>query len=197
MLQRTAGARSGGVLTFAVQCVPQVKMPRNRGLSMPKAKKKKVEQHEEAGPSEAEPAPAAAMPPPPPRSPQPARPPALPPSPEFKARQDAGKSLQLALKAFRRSTRALRRAEKAWLAKDEKRKQMDKQITRMQKKPAMESIVKELQLIHKAELFFKDMMEDLYAAIHEETRAELEFVKAQVVLKDLQLARLRQRNKDR
>ena len=63
MLQRTAGARSGGVLTFAVQCVPQVKMPRNRGLSMPKAKKKKVEQHEEAGPSEAEPAPAAAMPP--------------------------------------------------------------------------------------------------------------------------------------
>ena len=83
------------------------------------------------------------------------------------------------------------------MAKDEKRKQMDKQITRMQKKPAMESIVKELQLIHKAELFFKDMMEDLYAAIHEETRAELEFVKAQVVLKDLQLARLRQRNKDR
>ena len=80
-------------------------MPRNRGLSMPKAKKKKVEQHEEAGPSETEPAPAAAMPPPPPRSPEPSGRPALPQSPARKAAQEANLVLREALKKLKIAAR--------------------------------------------------------------------------------------------
>ena len=91
-------------------------MPRARGIGMPKAKKKKIKQDEEAGPREAEPAPAAAMPPPPPRSPQPTQRPVLPASPGKKARQDAGIALREALKAERRYTKLLRKAENVWLA---------------------------------------------------------------------------------
>ena len=69
LLQCTEGLRSGCVLSLTVQCVLQVEMGRSRGVGMPRAKKKKAEQHEEAAPSEVEPAPAAAMPPSPPRSP--------------------------------------------------------------------------------------------------------------------------------
>ena len=111
LLQCTEGLRSGSLLSLTVQCVPQVKMGRSRGVGMPRAKKKKVEPHKEAGPSEAEPAPAAVMPPPPPRSPEPSRRPALPQSPARKAAQEANLVLREALKKQKAAGKWLRRAD--------------------------------------------------------------------------------------
>ncbi len=154
MLHRTEALAVGGALTFAVQCVPPVKMPRKRGLSVPKPKKKKSEQHEEVGPSETEPAPAAAMPPPPPGSPEPARRPTLPASPGLKARKEANVVLKEALLTQKAASKRLRRADallgQVYLLRDEMSDKIEKALKN--KAQAKKNALKIQTMYHKAEL---------------------------------------------
>ena len=60
--------RTAATTSLTLQCAPQGEMGRYRGVGMPKAKKKKIQQPEDAGPSQPQPVSAAAMPPPPPSS---------------------------------------------------------------------------------------------------------------------------------
>ena len=164
-------------------------MPRARKVGMPRAKKKKPEQQQEAEPSTSVPAPAEDAPPSPPQRPKPAARQPLPPSPGRKARQDAGIALREALKAEKRCTKLLRKAEDVWLATEKIHEEMLDQVERMQKKKRG-SPLKELKLLHKAEIFKMEELQALLDAAHAVVGAELVRCRAQVACKDLQIARL-------
>ena len=180
------------MLSLTVQCVPQVKMGRSRGVGMPRAKKKKVEPHKEAGPSEAEPAPAAGMPPPPPRSPEPSRRPALPQSPARKAAQEANLVLREALKKQKAAGKWLRRADTLMMRVGEMRSEVHIKVEKALKNKAQakKNAFKINSMYDKAERLWHEELFHYYAAKFEFAEAERDVSRAQGVCKDLQIARL-------
>ena len=189
MLQCMEHSHAHAALRFTAQSVPNVQMGRIKGVGMPRAKKNKPEQQQEAGPSSSTPAPTEDAPPSPPQRPKPAARQPLPPSPGRKARQDAGIALREALKAEKRYTKLLRKAEKVWLATEKIHEEMLAHVERMQEQKDGSGF-KELKLLHKAEIFKMEELQALLDASHAVGYAELHRCKAQLTCKDLQIARL-------
>ena len=174
---------------LTVHRAPQAKMGRYRGIGMPKAKKKKVEQQQEAGPSTLAPDPAEQPPPSPPHRETSAAVRKAPESPERKARRDANKDLCEWLKWQRRARKHRARAKQRKEAAAKLSECMLDQVQRMQGKGRRDPD-KELKILHKHEVF---MLEEAVAeekSLNFFWRAELSVCRAQVICKDLQIARL-------
>ena len=117
--------------------------------------------------------------------------PKAPISPALQARRDANAKLRIVLKSQRRAKKMILRAKQIKLLTMKMSGEMCDHIQRIQKKKRRDHY-KELQLIHKVELF--DLKE---AAAFEKSfslywRAELRVANAQIVCKDLEIARLRE-----
>ena len=166
-------------------------MPRSRGVGMARPKKKTVVSEEMPGPTEMDTAPADDEPNTSTSGEAPAPVPKAPISPALQARREANAKLRRVLKSQKWANKMILRAKQIKLLTMKISSEMCDHIERMQKKKRRDHY-KELQLIHKVELF--DLKEAAYfqKSVDVYCRVELSVAHAQIVCKDLDIARLRE-----
>ena len=161
-------------------------------MGMPKAKKKKIQQPEDAGPSQPQPVSAAAMPPPPPRPPKPAAAPAPRLPPDKAASQEAARALKEATKLVKLAKKLEGAAAVLAEKNDEKLLKVYEKVVASKKKKALKpSWV--VNTIHKVELREKDDMIRFMCCKYDRALMQLHLSMCQSKWKDLQIANLQRR----